>query len=130
MNWRVALAVGLFVVATVSGLMFGQTPTPIPGPALQQFPYAADGDNETILLKKLVQSRVAVHAVAVTPSDSTDLAHVALIWVGGAGNVRVNTPGGETDVAINGVPAGTLLPLAVTRVRSTNTTATNIVALY
>ena len=127
MNWRFILAIALF---GTTALVVGQTPTPIPGPPLQAVPYAASGDDQSATLQKILTSRVAVHAVTVTPSDSTDLAHVSFLWVGGAGNLRVNTPGGETNVAINGVPAGTLVPLAVSRVLSTNTTATNIVALY
>src|SRR3990167_3224603 len=47
------------------------------------------------------------------------------IWVGGAGNLQVQTQNGET-VTIVGVVAGTLLPLSVKRVLSTNTTATSI----
>ncbi|MGN6812553.1 MAG: spike base protein, RCAP_Rcc01079 family [Thermomicrobiales bacterium] len=70
------------------------------------------------------------HAVAVTPSDSTDLATPArALFVGGAGAIVLNTTGGETSVTIAAVPAGTTLPLSVKRVRATGTTATSIVAL-
>lgn len=73
----------------------------------------------------------AEHAFAVTPNDSTDLAHVTRgLWIGGAGNISVDLNGGETAVLFSGVSAGTMLPLAVTRVRSTNTTATLIVGVY
>lgn len=73
----------------------------------------------------------AEHAFAVTPSDSADLAHVTRgLWVGGAGNISVDLNGGETAVVFSGVAAGTMLPLAVTRVRSTSTTATLIVGVY
>lgn len=73
----------------------------------------------------------AENAFAVTPNDSSDLAHVTRgLWVGGAGNISVDLNGGQTAVLFSGVPAGTLLPLAVTRVRSTNTTASLIVAVY
>lgn len=70
-------------------------------------------------------------AALVTPSDVADLITVqpALsLWVGGAGNVRVTTVRGD-DILFSGVPAGTLLPIQVTRVFATNTTATLIVAL-
>lgn len=73
----------------------------------------------------------AENAFVVTPNDSVDLAHVTRgLWVGGAGNISVDLNGGQTAVLFSGVPAGTLLPLAVIRVRSTNTTATLIVAVY
>ena len=68
-------------------------------------------------------------AAAVTPSDSVDLTNAAAaLWVGGAGNVNVDTVDGAT-VLFSGVAAGTLLPVRVKRVRSTSTTATLIVAL-
>ena len=70
------------------------------------------------------------HAAAVTPNDSTDLATFArALYIGGAGNVKVNTIRGET-VTFSGVLAGSILPVRVARVHSTDTTATNIVALW
>lgn len=67
---------------------------------------------------------------SVTPNDGTDLAQTTrAIWVGGAGNLSVVTRGGDT-ITLVGVPAGTLLPIRATRIRSTGTTATNILALY
>lgn len=73
----------------------------------------------------------ARNAAAVTPNDSTDLSDVARsLWVGGSGDLSVDMQGGQTAVAITGVVAGTILPLVVTRVRSTGTTATGIVALW
>lgn len=71
------------------------------------------------------------HAFAVTPSDSADLTHATRgLWVGGAGDISVDTVGGETAVVFVGVLAGTLLPIAVTRVRSTSTTASSIIGVY
>lgn len=69
-------------------------------------------------------------AAAVTPSDSEDLATSTRgIWVGGAGNISLDTVGGDT-VTITGIAAGTLLPIRAARIRSTSTTATAIVALW
>jgi len=67
---------------------------------------------------------------AVTPSDSTDFDSICrAIYVGGAGNlVAVRHDG--TAVTFTGVPAGTVLPIAVRRINSTSTTATAIVALH
>ncbi len=71
----------------------------------------------------------ATHAAAVTPSDSVDLANFSrAIYVGGAGNLVVVMLSGE-QVTFTGVQAGTILPIRVTRVRATSTTATAIVAL-
>jgi hypothetical protein len=69
--------------------------------------------------------------VAVTPHDSNNITggDVRALWVGGAGNVAILAAGDSSAVTIVGVPAGTLLPIATTRVNSTNTTATNIVGI-
>jgi hypothetical protein len=73
-------------------------------------------------------SSPARHAAAVTPSDTVSLNTVSVIYVGVTGNVTVVTAGGET-VTFVGVNAGTILPVWVSRVNNTNTTATNMVAL-
>jgi hypothetical protein len=68
--------------------------------------------------------------VAVTPHDSTDLTTVSrAIWVGTGGNVVAVTASGS-PVTFNNVPDGTLLPIRVSRINSTNTTASDIVALW
>lgn len=73
----------------------------------------------------------AKNAAAVTPNDSTDLTNTArALYIGGAGNVTLDTAGGQTSVAFTGLTAGTILPVRTARVRSTGTTATNIVALW
>ena len=70
------------------------------------------------------------HAAAVSPSDTADLSAVTrAVYVGGSGNMVVITAGGET-VTLTGLVVGTLLPIAVSRVKSTNTTATNLIALW
>jgi hypothetical protein len=71
----------------------------------------------------------AESAEAVTPSDTTDLGVVSrALYVGGGGNVSVVMLGGQT-ITFSGVQAGALLPIRVARVRSTGTTATQLVAL-
>lgn len=71
----------------------------------------------------------APRATAVTPSDTTVLAPTRGLWVGGVGNVAVLPAGQDTPVTFTAVAAGTFLPITVTKVMATNTTATNIVAL-
>lgn len=73
----------------------------------------------------------ATGAVAVVPSDGADLARGIAkgIYVGVAGNLRVTLAGGDT-VTFTGIAAGTVHPLAVKRVFATQTTATDIVAVY
>jgi hypothetical protein len=73
----------------------------------------------------------AENAVAVTPHNSTDLAVASrALYIGGAGNISVETVGGQSAVVFAGISAGTILPIRVTRVNSTSTTATSIVAIY
>lgn len=80
------------------------------------------------------EQRVALtldHAAAVTPSNTADLPQPAYaLYVGGAGNITLDTVGGQTSVLFTAVPVGTVLALAVKRVRATGTTATALVALY
>lgn len=66
---------------------------------------------------------------AITKSDETVYSPpLDAILVNGAGNLAVVDLAGNT-VTITGVAAGALLPIAATKVMSTNTTATNIVGL-
>lgn len=68
-------------------------------------------------------------AVAVTKSDATLLPQTRGIYVGGTGDVAVKMADGGT-VTFSAVPVGTILPIQVTQVLSTNTTATLMLALY
>lgn len=72
------------------------------------------------------------HAALVSPSDSTDLDYATRgICVGSAGAIKVTTLGGETLVIPTGaLAAGVIHPLRVTRIWSTSTTASSIVAVW
>lgn len=66
----------------------------------------------------------------VTPSDSVNLTEPSRsLFIGGAGNVAAVRMDG-TAVTFTNVGAGTILPIIARRVNATNTTATNIVALW
>lgn len=73
----------------------------------------------------------ATKLVSITKSDSTDLttSKIRALWIGGAGDVAVIAFGDTAAVTISSVLAGTLLPVSVVKVMSTNTTATAIVGL-
>ena len=75
---------------------------------------------------------VAVGGVAVTPSDTQDMAFTArALYVGTAGatgTVKVKAANGDVIVFV-GLAAGSILPVAVLRVYATGTDASNIVAL-
>lgn len=71
----------------------------------------------------------AEHAEVVTPSDSTDLGVVSRsLYIGGAGNVSVVMLSGAT-VTFSNLAAGSLLPVRVSRVRATGTSATNLLSI-
>jgi hypothetical protein len=81
-------------------------------------------------LEDWATARIARSWVAVTPNDSTDLADMAnALFVGVGGDIRITGDDGNDEVFKN-VPDGFFLPCRVTRVYSTNTTATDIIALY
>jgi hypothetical protein len=69
---------------------------------------------------------IAADAVAVTPSDSTELFGVIGLYVGGTGDVHVETIAGNVAVFL-GVPAGKDIPLQIQKVLAA-TSATDIVA--
>ena len=73
----------------------------------------------------------ASSAVAVTPSDSTELTYVArALYVGVGGNLAVKLRDDSLAVVLVGVAEGSVLPVQVKQVMATDTTATNIVALW
>jgi threonine dehydrogenase-like Zn-dependent dehydrogenase len=73
-------------------------------------------------------SQPATDLLPITPDDAADLAAVTLgLNVATPGAVRVTTKGGTT-ASVTLVP-GVILPLRVTRVWATGTTATGIVGL-
>lgn len=69
-------------------------------------------------------------AAAITPSDDNDLSEPTRgIYVGASGDVKVDLFGGSTAVTFTALAAGVVHPLRVTKVYSTDTTATGIVGL-
>lgn len=72
----------------------------------------------------------ARRGAAVTPDDNADLPTASKrLWIGGLGDVALVTVGGDS-LTYHSVPAGSYLQVRAARVKSTGTTATNIVAEY
>lgn len=72
---------------------------------------------------------VAAHgAVAVTLSDATIIPVTRSLFVGTGGNIAVRMADGQS-VTFSNVAAG-IFPVQVDMVKSTSTTASNIIALY
>lgn len=68
---------------------------------------------------------------AVTADDDNDLGNgpCDAIYVTGAGNVAINLPDAGTAV-LTSIGAGQIVDCTAQRIKSTNTTATGIYALY
>jgi hypothetical protein len=91
-------------------------------PATNKFPSSS-------YLSASSMSYPAEHAEAVTPSDSNDLLVMSrALYVGSGGNIAVITASGAT-VTFTGVLSGSILPIRVSRVKSTGTTASALVAI-
>ena len=90
-----------------------------------------------VQIKTADEVRVFAHdAKSVTPSDTADLDNVdsrgACIYVGDVSvgaDIKVTMESGS-EVTFKGVTAGSFLPILVTRVHQTGTTAAEILALY
>lgn len=78
---------------------------------------------------------------SIKPADRTEAVDISVddhafsfgvpdgLYVGETGNVTGRASGDSTDVVFMGVPAGTILPVALTHVRKTGTTAGSMVGL-
>lgn len=78
-------------------------------------------------------SEPGVEIRAITPSDTTDLTGCRGFFSTDAGAVAVKTIYGasaDTAVTIADCPVGLIIPLRITRVMSTGTTATQIYGLF
>lgn len=67
---------------------------------------------------------------AITPDDLAEVAQVTkAIYIGSGGDVTLRSLDGPADVTFTNVPTGAILDVRVRAVRSTGTTASNIVGL-
>lgn len=79
----------------------------------------------------LRQSSSFRSAEAVTPSDTVNFTNITRgLYVGVAGDLSLEMEEDGTTIIFTAVPVGTVLHVRCTRVNATNTTATNITALY
>lgn len=87
----------------------------------------------TIGVYRTANATVSAHgAKVVTPSDSTEIPCTRGLYVGTGGNISVIMGDGQetSPVLFYNVGTGVILPIQVTKVMSTSTTASNILALY
>ncbi len=71
----------------------------------------------------------AIHAFSIVPSDSANLTETTRAIYCGAGGDLVATLQSGAVVTFANMPAGTLLPLRVTKVAATGTTANALIGL-
>lgn len=71
-------------------------------------------------------------AVAITPNNDNNLATIPTrgIYVGVSGNIKVDMATTGTAIIFKNLAAGVVHPIAVNRIYATDTTATDIVAVY
>lgn len=68
-------------------------------------------------------------AVNLSSTDATLSPASRALFIGGAGDVKVDFANGGTGITLSAVPVG-ILPVAVNKIYKTGTTATNITALW
>jgi len=68
-------------------------------------------------------------AFTITPNDVSELEEVTrALYVGSSGDISLIMKSGQT-IIFSGVSAGSILPIRVSHINSTNTTASNIIGL-
>jgi hypothetical protein len=72
---------------------------------------------------------IPANAAAITPSNTANQ-HYLGIYIGAPGDLAVQPAGGGPTVVFVGVVAGTMLPIEVSKVLATGTTAANLVGVW
>ena len=76
-------------------------------------------------------SSPGTRAEPIVTSDTVDMSESPRsIYVGGAGDVKMNGLNGGSAVTFKNVPAGSLIPFRPNRIYATGTTATLMLAIY
>lgn len=88
-------------------------------------------DPNAYLLESTNLSDPAISAAAIVPHDDNDLTTATrAIYTGTGGTLIVNMRNEGSSITFSNVPAGTILPIRVTRVLATGTVGSGYVALY
>lgn len=73
----------------------------------------------------------ALNGFVIIPDNNTETTQVTrALYIGSGGDLNVLLRDDLTPVLLKNTQSGTMLPLRVKKVLSTNTTATNIIGLY
>lgn len=75
-------------------------------------------------------SSPAKHAAPIVPSDSAELQYLTrAVYLGASGDLNAVMASGE-EVTFSGMVGGAIYPLRIRAVKSTGTTASDIIALW
>jgi len=86
---------------------------------------AIDSAHVLSLSANIIQAASKAYKIYLNPTANHGVG--AIIYVGGAGDLKVKTASGSI-VTYTGIPAGFFVPVQVLRVYSTDTTATGLIA--
>ena len=83
-------------------------------------------------MTQMLESGNSAELVDTSGGDHTMILGEACraLYIGGAGDIVVDFIDGGTAIPLIGTKAGQVLPIRVTKVHQTGTTATNLVALF
>ena len=80
--------------------------------------------------KEAVINPARNHAAVVTHNTNALTSVPKALFIGTGGNIALRAMDASADVLFKNVPSGSILPVRAKYVRTTNTTAADIVALY
>ena len=73
----------------------------------------------------------ATDAAAITPHDTNEITNPPrAIYIGTGGNIKVDMTGAGTGITFVNVQTGSILPIRVSLVYATGTTATDLVGIH
>lgn len=90
---------------------------------------SVDSETQLTLNANIFTATAQIYTVYAMSSQSGIGNTGCNLYVGGAGNVSVVTIGGDIATFF-AVPVGTVLPVQVVKLRTTSTTATNVMGLW
>lgn len=73
---------------------------------------------------------IPIDADTITPNDNTDLTTPGVLYVGSGGTLIIRMMNTTASYTFLNVPNGAFLPIMASRVVSTGTTCTGIIALF
>lgn len=72
---------------------------------------------------------ISLNMKDIVPNDSTIFESTKGLYVGVSGDVKIDTADGDT-ITLKNLASGVIHPISVIKVHSTETTATDILAVY